>query len=222
MGKVCILLLVDSVSAVSYINKLGGTCSEQPGPRFVHMVPSQPCQPHYKAHSGVTNTLPNWESRVFQDSSDWKLNPQVFAAINKLWGPLGIDLFASRLTRQPPNFVGWKPDPEALGTDAFALDWNQWKRYAFLPFSLIGRCLRKAEVQQVVQLVIVTPVWPAQAWYPLLLEFYIDYPVLLQQDPSLLMRGQEVHPLDHLHLGSNSLLTAKMLTQELAMLLSLT
>ncbi len=51
------------------------------------------------------------------------------------------------------------------------------------------------------ELVIVTPVLPAQAWYPLLLELCIDYPVLLLQDPSLLMRGQEVQPLDHRHLA---------------------
>ena len=42
----------------------------------------------------VTNTLADWESRVFQDASDWKLNPQIFAALNKLWNPLGIDLCA--------------------------------------------------------------------------------------------------------------------------------
>ena len=42
----------------------------------------------------VTNTLADRESRVFQDASDWKLNPQTFAALNKLWEPVGIDLFA--------------------------------------------------------------------------------------------------------------------------------
>ena len=111
---------------------------------------------------GVTNTLADWESTVFQDSSDWKLNPQVFAALNQIWGPLEIDLFTSRLTRQLPIFVSWKPDPEALGTDAFTLDWSRRKEYAFPPFSLKDRCLRKVQVEQVTELVIVTPVWPAQ------------------------------------------------------------
>ncbi len=156
MGKVHILLLMDSVSAVSYINKLGGTHSFVLN-SLAHDLWTW-CHVNLTAQHipGVTNTLADWESRVFQDSSDWKLNPQVFAAINKLWGPQGIDLFASRLTRQLPNFVSWKPDPEALGTDAFALDWNQGKGYAFPPFSLIGRCLRQVQVQQVAELVIVT------------------------------------------------------------------
>ena len=202
MGKVHILLLMDSVSAVSYINKLGGGGTLN---SLAHDLWTWCLANHVNFTAqhipGVTNTLADWQSRVFQDSSDWKLNPQVFAAITKLWGPLGIDLFASRLTRQLPNFVSWKPDPEALGTDAFALDWNQWKGYAFPPFSLIGRCRRQVQVQQVAELVIVTPVLPAQAWYPLLLELCIDYPVLLPQDPSLLMRGQEVQPLDHRHLA---------------------
>ena len=204
VGKVHILLLMDSVSAVSYINKLGGThslvlnslahdlwtwCLNNQVSLIAQHIP------------GVTNTQADWESRVFQDSSDWKLNPQMFAAINKLWGPFEIDLFASHLTKQLPKFVSWKPDPEALGTDAFTVDWNKWKGYAFPPFSMIGRCLRQVQVQQVVELVIVTPVWPAQAWYPLLLELCVDYPVLFPQDPSLLMRGQEIHPLAHLHLA---------------------
>ncbi len=62
--------------------------------------------------------------------------------------------------------MSWKPDPEArLGIDAFALDWNQSKEYSFAPFSLIRRCLRQVQVQQVAELIIVTPVSPAQAWY---------------------------------------------------------
>ena len=97
--------------------------------------------------------------------------------------------------------MSWKPDPEVLGTDAFTLDWSQWKGYAFPPFSLIGRCSRQVQVLQVAELVIVTPVWPAQAWYPLLLELCIDIPVLLPPDPSLLMRDQDVHPMGHLHLA---------------------
>ena len=179
VAKVHILLLMDSVSAVSYINKLGGTnslvlnslaynlwtwCLNNQVSLTAQHIPE------------ITNTQAGWESRVFQDSSDWKLNPQMFAAINKLWGPFGIDLFARCLTKHLPKFVSWKPDP-------------------------VGHCLRQVQVQQVVEPVIVTPVWPAQAWYLLLLELCVDYPVLLPQDPSVLMRGQEIHPLAHLHLA---------------------
>ena len=60
VGKVHILLLVDSVSAVSYINKLGETHSFVMNSLandlwtwcLVDMVPCQPCQPHCTTHSG--------------------------------------------------------------------------------------------------------------------------------------------------------------------------
>ena len=34
-------------------------------------------------------------------------------------GPLEVDLFASRLTRQLPRFYSWRPDSEAEAMDAF-------------------------------------------------------------------------------------------------------
>ena len=83
---------------------------------------------------GVTNYHTDRESRVFQDFSDWKLNPQLFLILNELWGSLDIDLFATRLTKQLLKFVSYKPDIEALGTDAFTLDCSHCNGYAFPPF----------------------------------------------------------------------------------------
>ena len=36
---------------------------------------------------------------------------------------LEVDLFTSRVLTQLPTFVSWRPDPEAMATDAFTLDW---------------------------------------------------------------------------------------------------
>ena len=73
---------------------------------------------------GILNVRAERESRVLTDSSDWKLNPNLFPAIVRTWGPLEVDLFASRLTYQLPQFVSWKPDPLAIQTDAFAMNWQ--------------------------------------------------------------------------------------------------
>ena len=54
-----------------------------------------------------------------RDRYDWKLNPHVFNQINKMFGPLAMDLFASRLTAQLPRFFSCFPDPQAIATDAF-------------------------------------------------------------------------------------------------------
>ena len=58
------------------------------------------------------------------------------------------------------------------------LQWAQIKGYAFPPFCLIDRCLAKA-MQESAELVLVTPVWQAQPWYPKLLAISIDSPILL-------------------------------------------
>ena len=70
------------------------------------------------------------------------LNPTVFSRISCRW-ILTIDLFASAWNRQLESFVSWQPQPSAEGVDAFSLDWHQLQAYAFLPFSLIQRCLGK-------------------------------------------------------------------------------
>ena len=59
-----------------------------------------------------------------QHRTDWRLCPVVFGRINGLLGPLQVDLFASRLTHQLPNYVSWHPDPGAIACDAFAQDWS--------------------------------------------------------------------------------------------------
>ena len=49
----------------------------------------------------------------FRDSSNWKLNPSIFQALDQLWGPLEIDLFTDRLNAQLMNYVSWFPSPFA-------------------------------------------------------------------------------------------------------------
>jgi len=51
---------------------------------------------------GVVNVEADAESRSIQDRTDWKLPPELFLQINQKWGPLQVDLFASRLSTQLP------------------------------------------------------------------------------------------------------------------------
>ena len=125
----------------------------------------------------------------------------VFNCLHQKWGPLNIDLFASRLSYQLDQFVSWRPDPLAIHTDAFTLDWATFRGYAFPPFALIGRCLHQIQSQQVSHMVFVAPVWPAQPWYPLLLDLCIDFPLLLPVQEDLLTQGSRTHPLKHLQLA---------------------
>ena len=59
-----------------------------------------------------------------KDRWNWKLNPAVFDQINSQLEPLEIDLFAFRMTTQLLMFYSWRPDPLAVGTDAFLQHWE--------------------------------------------------------------------------------------------------
>ena len=97
--------------------------------------------------------------------------------------------------------ISTRPICGAVHTDAFTLDWATFRGYAFPPFSVIGRCLQLIQSQRVEHLVIVTPVWPTQTWYPLLLTLCIDFPILLPIQKDLLTREGRNHPLPQLQLA---------------------
>ena len=127
------------------------------------------------------NSMADIESRAHPDRSDWKLAPLIFQKIHQLLGPLSVDLFASRLSAQLPLYVSWKPDPLAMGTGAFSMNWTTLpgKIYANPPWDLIGRVLSTAQSQRVQEMVLVAPVWKAQAWYPLLLQMLVREPLII-------------------------------------------
>ena len=67
--------------------------------------------------------------------------------------------------------------------------------YAFPPFYLIGRCLRKVREEKA-SLVLIALIWRSQPCYPILLELLIDLPLILPEDPMLLMDlFSNPHPL---------------------------
>ena len=104
---------------------------------------------------GATNLEADKESRVVKDSTEWMLRSDIFEAlVGKLRSP-NIDLFASRLNRQVPCYVSWRPDPGAAYTDAFSVEWSKYFFYAFPPFSLIPQCLQKVELYQANGIIIV-------------------------------------------------------------------
>ena len=68
----------------------------------------------------------------------------------------------------------------AIARDAFALDWAELRAYANPPWNLLGRVPAQTYQQQA-KLVLVAPIWRAQAWYPVLLEMLVDIPLLIPQ-----------------------------------------
>jgi hypothetical protein len=75
-----------------------------------------------------------------------------------------IDLFASSRSCQIPKFISWFPDISCSAVDAFTVKWSDGF-YAFPPFNLVGRVIRKIFYDNASGIVVV-PQWPNQPWFP--------------------------------------------------------
>ena len=194
-----ILLRMDNITAVTYVNKLGGTVSQDMNNIVKEMwlwCMKRDITLEAEHLPGVLNTVADEESRVMKDNSDWMLNPTVFSRIQSHLGLLEVDMFASRLTTQLPRFFSWRPDPEAEAVNAFSQDWRPLNGigYANPPWVMINRVWTQVQAQKT-SIVLVAPVWKAQPWYPKLLEMLINYPQRITMgDDALLQVSHGSYP----------------------------
>lgn len=134
---------------------------------------------------------------------EWKLDTRVFRDIDEIYGPLDIDLFASRINAQLKTYVSFLPDPTAIAVDAFSLTWTVNKLYfGFPPFSLLGRVLQKLEEDRA-RMVLVAPLWTTQHWFPKMLRLLTSTPRILPNLQQLLYlpnRPQKEHPIGKMRL----------------------
>ena len=182
-----VLCKSDNVTAVSYLNHKGGLHSDLLCKLAVETWEwclSWGITLIAEHLPGLDNTTADWESRTNRDRSDWKFNSSVFQVLQQQMGPLEVDLFASRLTALLPRFYSWCPDPEAEATDAFTQNWALHRGYANPPWCLINRCLGQI-TQQEARMVLITPRWTTQPWFPVALGMLKDYPRLLPNTPDL-------------------------------------
>lgn len=174
MKDVAILLRVDSTTAIAYINKFGGCRSSINHTKAREIW--EWCQDrNIRIRATYIHTSCNVEadkaSRSLANETDFSIDLNSFEKIKTFLGNPAIDLFASYLTKKCSRYVSWFPDPDSSFVDAFSLRWNEFF-YAFPPFSLIARVIRKIVDDEGYGIIIV-PCWPSQAWYPLLKQLTI-------------------------------------------------
>ena len=80
-------------------------------------------------------------------------------------------------------------------TDALQQIWGNQFPYAFPPFCFILQALKKVSYDKTEKMLLVTPTWQSQIWYPLLLEMSIVRPLLYWRNTSLKNPPGEVRPL---------------------------
>ena len=189
----------DNTTAVCYINNMGGSKSTLCNAITKQIWALCITQNNWLSAThlpGCENVEADAESRIFNDRTEWMLDPQVFKGITQKFGNPEIDLFASRLNKQCAKYASWRPDPEASFVDAFSVQWNNLFFYAFPPFSLIGRCLEKIHANKAEGILIV-PFWPSQSWYPKLLRLLVEPPIVIHPKRNLLVLPgtRQLHPL---------------------------
>ena len=210
----------DNTTAVAYLRKGGGTHS-----RSLQDVAWQIflfCRTHRIALTslhipGKLNVEADALSRLRQlPTAEWTLRQDVCNRLFQRWGCPALDLFATIHNRRLPAFVSPLPHPQAWGTDALAMDWTGLHAYLFPPFATLLQVLRKIQNTTTGEFILIAPCWPAQPWFPLLLETIIDHPIALPLHPDLVTQGTQRHPhpfLSILHLHAWRLSSEKRLLQ---------
>lgn len=197
LRNVRVLCTIDNQTAIAYINKMGGTqfprlsiiakqiwawCEKRDNFIFASYIKSS------------DNTEADKASREHSEIN-WKLNPIVFQSIIERYGRPEIDLFASRLNNKCDCFVSWHQDPESFAVDAFTLHWKRWFFYAFPPFSLILRVLRKI-ISDLAEGILIVPLWPSHPWYPLFTGLLTQPPLIFKPINDLMLSSDSAqHPL---------------------------
>ena len=182
----CVRFLVDNTTALSYINRGGGRHQSLFSlAADLHQVLEARGLVYFASWvASEENVLPDRLSRVQNDFSDKRLSPVVFREIVRLFGPLRVDCFATRVNAQLPLFVSYRPDPEAMYTDIFSRPLPEGPLYANPPFAVISRWLRVLRDQQR-EAVCIIPVWPSRPWWPVLQDMVVGVPRLLPRLPDL-------------------------------------
>ena len=117
-----IQLKMDNLTAIAYINKMGGTHS----PECNHV--SQKIWEWAIARDiwlsaayipGDSNVVADFHSRRCHENKEWALKETVFALLKHTYGSAGIVLFASSTNAKLPLYISWLPDPNAYAVDAF-------------------------------------------------------------------------------------------------------
>ena len=180
------------MTALSYLLKMGGTKNPeliQISKEILKFQLRQGIMITAKHLPRNLNCKADWQSRHQKDSSEWKLCPLIFSKFCKMLGKKPeIDLH--KVVKSASKLLLFATDPNSLGTDALQQKWYHKSLYAFLPFVLIHKVLKKEEEEKVPSLIIVTPTWQTQSWYPELLRLSVRNLIILPLKEDLLTRPQ--------------------------------
>ena len=133
--------------------------------------------------STLLNSKADALSRLPHLLIEWELPMKIFKEITHLRGPVQIDLTASSSNYKVETSISPYPDPIAIGHNALAWDWNLWHQiYIFPPKWLIPLVITKLQTYKGHGLIIL-PWYPAEPWFPYILNRCTKHWNLTLSDP---------------------------------------
>jgi hypothetical protein len=193
-----ILVRTDSTTALAYINRQGG-CHSLINLKVAKIIWSFCESRNIWVFATYINTKDNViadrASRSDIDLNDFSLDDSSFILICKKFGTPSIDLFASCHTFKCQRYISWYPDINSVEVDAFTIKWDEYF-YAFPPFALIPRVLKKIKSDNAKGIILV-PNWKSQAWFPVFKSMVCSKIITLKPNKFSLIYpiNRTVHPL---------------------------
>ncbi|KAG1135531.1 hypothetical protein G6F38_012729 [Rhizopus arrhizus] len=150
------------MTALKFVTKSGGTSSpilQNLAVKIQDICNQYNLKVEYHHIPGVNNIQADQLSRQRMESPLYEamIPNHIFNKINKKWGPLTIDAFASRQNRQLHQFWSLRPDPEATALDAFNQRWTTRGMYLFPPWKFIPQTIIQLKRQKIRDAALITP-----------------------------------------------------------------
>ena len=101
------------------------------------------------------------------DHDDWRTTQNLFAILDRMWGPFTIDRFADSSNTKLKRFNSKYLCPNTEQVDSFTSAWTGENNFIVPPVSLVPRALAHMEASGA-QGTIVVPFWPSAAFFPLI------------------------------------------------------
>lgn len=162
-------LYTDSITALKYVTKQGGTSSphlQQLALQIKDQIIASNMTVLFHHIPGILNVDADRLSR-HKPTHEWTLPKIWLKRIARHWHfrPT-IDAFASRTNHRLPTFWSYRPDPQASATNAFLQPWPKTGLYLHPPWALIPKVIQHLRTHRVKKAILITPCWPTQFWWP--------------------------------------------------------
>ncbi len=186
-----VLIRLDNMSVVSYINHQGGVSSKRLfilAERLLEWAQVNLRSLRAAHLPGRLNQGADMLSQSNVPSEEWMLHPQVVQKIWKIFGKAEVDLFASKDNSHCPIYY-------SKDRDALAHDWPNLLLYAFPPIALLPQVVRRVR-EQGHKVLLVAPLWRNQPWLSELTQLLTaaPWPVPLRRDLLSQANGTIWHP----------------------------